>query len=103
MSGWLEAVREVYAAGGKTTAGAMVCNLADITIARSKGFLMPGKKGPAPHLVEITPMGAALVENRITLRTPYVPSGCKGRAPGTHRRMVATWLSALPRANEVRL
>lgn len=103
MSGWLEAVREVYSAGGKTTAGQMVAPLDDIKIARAKGFLMPGLKGKGPHAVEITQRGIDLIEGRVTMRTPRVPSTNGGRAPGTHKRMVATWLMALPRTNEVRL
>ena len=103
MSGWLIALREVYDAGGQTTAADMVAKLDDITSARIKGFLTPGHKGAGPHLVQITQRGIDLIEGRLTLRTLYDAKKRNGRPPDSHRRVVCTWLMALPRTNEVRL
>lgn len=103
MSGWFLALREVYDAGGKTRSGDMLAKLDDITIARSKGLLMPSKRGFGPHAVEITQRGADLIEGRLALIAPYVPSDTGGRAPNSARRLVATWLMAMPRTNQVRL
>jgi len=103
MSDWLEATREVYNAGGHIMARRMYQPLAAITRARERGLLEPGKIGGRQFAVRITQRGIDLIEGRLTLRVPYVPRQGAGRAPGTHRRLVATWLMALPRTNEVRI
>ena len=103
MSDWLEATREVYSAGGQIMTRKMYQPLAAITRARERGLLEPGKVGGREFAVRITQRGIDLIEGRLTLRVPYVPRQGAGRAPGTHRRLVATWLMALPRTNEVRL
>ena len=103
MSDWLEATREVYKAGGVITPRRMYQPLAAITRARERGLLEPGKMGGRQFAVRITQRGIDLIEGRLTLRVPYVASGRHGRAPGSGKRLVATWLMALPRTNEVRL
>jgi hypothetical protein len=84
MSGWLLAVREVYQAGGVVPAGKLTCALHDINDARR------GRHRNLP--VTITPLGVALCEGRVQKVDARLG-----------RRWQATWLAALPRANEVRL
>ena len=103
MSDWLEATREVYNAGGELLPRHALQPCEAFTRARHLGFIEPAKLGGKPKPAKITQRGIDLIEGRITMRTPYVPAVNGGRAPGTHRRMVATWLMALPRTNEVRL
>jgi hypothetical protein len=94
MSGWLLAVREVYQAGGAVPAGKLTCALHDINDARRWGALeKPGRRGRHRNLpVTITPLGVALCEGRVQKVDARLG-----------RRWQATWLAALPRANEVRL
>lgn len=103
MSDWLEATREVYAAGGELMPHKATQTHEAYYRARRLGFLAPIERGGTPKPAKITQRGIDLVEGRLTMRTPYVPTNGKGRAPNTHQRMVATWLMALPRTNEVRL
>ena len=103
MSDWLEATREVYAAGGELPQNKATQTYEAYWRARSMGFLQPTQRGGIPQPARITQRGIDLIEGRLTMRTPYVPAVSKGRAPNTHRRLVATWLMALPRTNEVRL
>ena len=103
MSDWLEAIRDVYNAGGELMPCKALQPHEAFYRARILGFLEPGGMGGPPKPAKITQRGIDLIEGRVTMRTPFVPSGGKGRAQGTHRRLVATWLMALPRTNEVRL
>ncbi len=103
MSSWYEAVREVYNAGGELMPCKILAMPEAIGYARKLGYLEKWNGGKKVSPIRITQLGIDLVESRITLRTPFVPNGGKGRAPDTHRRIVATWLSALPRTNEVRI
>jgi hypothetical protein len=103
MSGWIVAVREVYAAGGRVAIRDLTAPLDDITVARQKGMLEPGIRGPAHHMAVITEAGRALCEGRAELYVPVIKSDTGGRPHGSHRRLRATWLAALPRTNEVRI
>ena len=104
MSGWLLVMREVHQAGGRTTAARLTCSLDDIATARRKGVLAhAGHRGCAPHVVQLSALGWALCEGRAEYYVPPYTSSTGGRAPGTHRRVRATWLASLPPLNTVRL
>ena len=105
MSAWRALIQEVYLAGGTTTAERLTCSLTDIANARALGVLgRCGHRGPGPHEVRLSALGWALCEGRAEFYVPFTPRQANGgRAPGTHRRVRATWLASLPRANEVRL
>ena len=98
MSGWLLAVREVYEAGGVTTAARMHAPLDEIANARRRGMLEPGERGGGakPHRVALTPLGRAVCEGKLEFYVPPFTSTTGGRALGTHRRLRATWLASLP-------
>lgn len=98
MSGWLLAMREVYDAGGVTTAARMHSSLADIETARTKGVIARSGAlgGAGPHVVQLSPRGRALCEGKLEFYVPPYTSTTGGRAPGTHRRLRATWLASLP-------
>lgn len=103
MSDWLEATREVYAAGGELMPHKATQTHEAYYRARRLGFLAPIERGGAPKPAKITQRGIDLVENRLTMRAMYDAKNRIGRAPNSQQRMVATWLMALPRTNEVRL
>ena len=92
MSEWLEATREVYKAGGRLMPCKATQPHSGYTEARRRGFIAPVNRGGTPKPAVITQRGIDLIEGRMaTIRTPRKV------------RLVATWLMALPRTNEVRL
>lgn len=110
MSAWLLAAREVYETGGSKPVKQMWSPPAALEKARACGLILrgegrgsAGKNRPTPPAA-LTPMGVDVCEHRLEQYVPFMGHGpTGGRAKGSHRRWRATWLAALPRANEVRL
>lgn len=103
MSGWLLAVREVYAAGGHVRIGRLASPHNDITVARVKGLLEPGVRGRGEdHWATLTPLGWAVCKNKLEAYTPYVPAQPQGgRAPahqGVGEDPRPSWLGGQPGA-----
>ncbi len=95
MSAWLLAAREVYQAGGSVPVAKLTCPLAALYEARRNGVIEKaggpcGSRRVPP--ATLTPLGQAVCEGRV--QKVDVRLGHRWRA---------TWLAALPRANEVRL
>jgi hypothetical protein len=103
MSAWLEATREVYDAGGTLSPHRASQTVDAYVVARRMGLIAPTVRGGKPKPAVITQLGIDLIEGRVVFRVPYTPRVNGGRAPGTHRRLAATWLKAMPRENEVRI
>jgi len=105
MSAWLEAVREVYKAGGRMPVRHMGSGNNALDEARKIHLIEPGKMGGPSnsHYAVLTQKGRDLMEGRLVAYVPKYRNVNGGRAPGTHRRWAATWLASLPRANEVRI
>ena len=103
MSGWIEATKEVYRAGGKIAVRDMQCPLDDIRYARDKGLISPGNKGAGGHMAELTWLGWQFCEGRAEIYIPSSRGTTGGRAHGSCRKLRATWLAALPRTNEIRI
>ena len=103
MSGWVIAMQEVYKAGGTMPVCKMFSPLREIERAREKGMFKRRGRGGSVYAVTLTQRGIDYLEGRITLAVPAGQSSNKGRAPGSCMKPRATWLAALPRANEIRL
>lgn len=106
MSGWMVRVRALHAAGGgplpRRAFDPMDTSLGEseksaMTPAVAHGLVV-SQKHKFVWFWTLTPKGRDWCEGRVQLvETPRKGSG-RGK-----RRMVATWLQALPRAGEIRL
>lgn len=95
MSAWRLVVQELHVAGGSKRVGRMHAPAAALEIARQMGLVArPGVRGRAAWTVPalLTPFGVDFAEGRVQKVDNRLG-----------RRWQATWLAALPRANEVRL
>ena len=93
MSDWLNAAREVHQAGGRLAVSRMWSAPEALHQARKLGVIEWGHQGGrARHWAVLTPRGRDLVEGRV--QKVDARRGAPWRA---------TWLMALPRANEIRL
>lgn len=100
MSVWRLVTFELYERGPLRTAQLMTAG------DTARGLHDASQRGLVKRMADsrwcVTTLGVALATRRIVFRVPFV-GGEPHRQKGTTLRPVATWLSALPYANEIRL